>query len=219
MKRALCFCLLWWGSVAAAQEPSAQYAPLPPQPVPAPTLAPPPPPPPVQEAPPAPAPEAPPASDSHSGFSARLSLGGTYRNLYGIHFGGGDATVLLGGQTKKHVGFYADIEGFLGTTKFGLTTSNFQLGFITEGEIGRLRIGGGVLFGWLIVRRITTDGTMFDFTVGPSLQGSFDIVRFEGHGFFVFAKGGLDWLVFATNSRNTGTPVMARVSAGLGIRY
>ena len=226
MRRLLCLCAMLWGASALAQEPPSEFAPLPAQQPPAAVPAPPPPPqpppaatlPPPLPLPPPPVQEAPVEDAGRSGFSVRLSLGGTYRNLYGIHFGGGDAAILLGGQ-KNHVGFFADLEGFLGMTASGLLTSNFQVGFIVEGEIGRLRIGGGVLLGWLFIRRITTDGYLFDFTVGPALHGSYDLIRWDGHGFYVFARAAADWLLFATNTLNTGTPLMPRVSAGLGIRY
>jgi len=209
--------LLFWGVLLCSTAAFAQGEVAPPPPLP-------PPPPPIQDvaAPPLPREEAPPptsSSDEHAGFSARIGVGGTYRSLYGITFGGAELDVMIGGQTRKHIGFYLDLGGFVGATEFGLVTSNLQLGFYTEGEIGRLRLGGGILFGGLLIRRVTNDSTIFDFTVGPALQGSFDIVRWDGHGFYVFAKAGVDWLVMATNDSNTGTPLMGRLTGGLGVRY
>ncbi|MGC4122975.1 MAG: hypothetical protein QM765_52080 [Myxococcales bacterium] len=167
--------------------------------------------------PPPPPPEAP-APQRSTGFSLKFALGGTYRNLYGIHFGGGDLALDLGGQTKG-AAFYFDLALFVGSTASGLTTSDVMLGFRAEGRIGsRLRIGGGASVSVLIVRRITTESAILDFTVGPALHASFDVVQWEDSALYVGAKGGFGWLVMASD-HNSGTPLMANATVGLGFRY
>ncbi len=184
---------------------------------------PPPPPPPLHvttgHAPPPPPPAAEaPVHEPRTGFSVKLSLGGTYRNLYGIHLGGGDLELSLGGQTRG-AAFYADIDVFLGSTVSGLTTSDVMIGFRAEGRIGsRLRIGGGASVSLLIVRRITTESAIFDFTLGPALHASFDVVQWEDTALYVGLRGGIGWLVFASG-RNSGIPLMGNATAALGFRY
>lgn len=182
---------------------------------------PPPPPPPVVIAQPLPPPPPPPPLEPEprrkGGFSAKLSLGGTYRLLYGISFGGADLGISLGGQTPR-AAFYANLGVFLGSTLSGLTTSDVQVGFTAEGLIGeRLRLGGGAQISLLLIRRITNESTIFDFTVGPVLLASFDLVRWDDAAFFVGLRGGAGWLVMA-NDDNSGVPFMGHASLNLGFR-
>lgn len=171
--------------------------------------------------PPAPPPEAPEPAEpqQRTGFSLKIAAGGTYRNLYGIHFGGGDLALSLGGQTKG-AAFYADLALFVGSTASGLTTSDIMVGFRAEGRIlSRLRVGGGATLSLLVVKRITSDSSIFDFTAGPALHVSFDLVQWEeGSALYVVGKGGFGWLVLS-NSHNSGLPLMANGTVGLGFRY
>lgn len=167
---------------------------------------------------PAPQPEEAPEPEKRTGFSLKIALGGTYRNLYGIHFGGGDLALSLGGQTKG-AAFYADLSAFVGSTISGLTTSDLMIGFRAEGRIlSRLRIGGGATISLLVIKRITSDSSIFDFTLGPALHVSFDVVQFEDSALYVIAKGGFGWLVLS-NSHNSGLPLMGNGTVGMGFRY
>ena len=185
------------------------------------TSLPPPPPPPVGVAPtPATAPSAEPepAKERKTGFSFKMSLAGSYRILYGIHFGGGDLALALGGQTKG-AAFYANLQLFLGSTAFGLTTSDLQIAFAAEGRIGdRFRVGGGAGFSLLMIRRITREDTIFDFTVGPQLHSTFDLVQWDDAALFLQLKLGFEWLVMA-NDGNAGIPLMGAAMLGIGFRY
>ncbi|HEY3450197.1 MAG TPA: hypothetical protein VGK67_27835 [Myxococcales bacterium] len=197
---------------------TAQYVPDP---------LPPPPPPPIDVTtgysplpptlPPSPAPLTP-APERRTGFSLKMGLGGTYRNLYGIHFGGGDLALSLGSQTKG-AAFYSDLALFVGSTASGLTTSDIMVGFRAEGRIGaRLRIGGGASFSLLIIRRITNESTIFDFTVGPAVHATFDLAQWDDAALYVGLKGGFGWLALASNE-NSGMPLMGNATLGLGFRY
>lgn len=197
MSRAI---LLACALVLTATEAAAQTEVLPPPPPPM-VL---PPPPPVLVAP-APQPE------RRTGFSVKVGLAGTYRNLYGIHFGGGDLSLSLGGQTRG-AAFYADLGAFLGRTAFGLSTTDYQLGFSMEGRVGnRFRLGGGAILSVLSIQRVTESYTISTLTLGPQLHGSFDLVRWDDSALFVGLKGRLQW--FGSSS------LMGAASLGLGFRY
>lgn len=161
-------------------------------------------------------PEPDPTPALRTGFSTKLSLAGTYRLLYGISFMGGDLGASLGGQTRK-AAFYANASLFLGSTVFGLTTTDIQVGFAAEGRLGRFRVGGGVQFALLIIRRITSDSEIFDFTFGPLVQASYDLAQWDDGAFFVGLKVGADWLWLANDS-NPGVPLMAHFTTGVGVR-
>ena len=210
MTRALLACaLLCLAAPSFAQTFEPTPLPLPPPPPIETTVTPAvPAPPPPQEAPP----------EKRSGFSLKLSLGGTYRVLYGIHFGGGDLALSLGGQTKA-AAFYAHLALFLGSTAFGLTTSDIQIGFAAEARVGqRFRVGGGAGFSLLMIRRITSQSTIFDFTVGPAIQSSYDLVQWEDSAFYVALRLAMEWLVLA-NENNNGIPLMGLATLGGGFRY
>ena len=96
-------------------------------------------------------------------------------------------------------------------------TSQLRWGAAFEGHVDCFRFGGGPMFGTLIVRRITRDTSLEDFTFGAELHLTFDVLRLGDHALYVGARGNFDFLLFAISS-NAGTPVMTELSLLLGFR-
>lgn len=175
---------------------------------------------------PAPAnPETPPPRVEGNEFRSRLSIkleaGATYRWLYNISFGGAQLALLVGAE-RKSVAFYGELETFIGSSRYGLLTSEVLLGFQAEARLARFRLGGGIQTGFLLIRRITNENIMWHFVIGPSLHGSFDVVRFgagDEKAFFIGFKGGMDWVVGSATSSNTAIPLMVHVTAQLGVSF
>ncbi len=157
-----------------------------------------------------------PAPPSRSRFSAKLFAGPSLRQLYGIGFYGADFGVGLGADLGSF-GVHGVLEGFAGSTTFGLLTGQFRWGVTFEGRVDRLRFGGGPMFGSMWVRRITRGTSIQDFTFGPTLHLTVDIVRFGEHALYAGARGEIDFLLFAT-SGNAGTPLMGELTLLLGLR-
>ena len=114
-------------------------------------------------------------------------------------------------------GIHGVVEGFVGSSAFGLLTGQLRYGVSFEGHFDRLRFGGGPMFGTMWVRRITRGNNIQDFTVGPSLHLTVDLVRFGERAFYAGARGEIDFLLFAT-SQNTGVPLMGELLLFLGVR-
>jgi hypothetical protein len=153
---------------------------------------------------------------SRARMTAAFYGGPSLRELYGIAFFGGDFGVAFGGDWSNF-GLRGVVEGFAGTTTFGLLTGQLRWGVTTEGRIDRFRFGGGLTPGFLFVRRITKSTTLTDFTLGPELHFSVDVVRWNEHALYLAIRGNLDFLMLAIGS-NAGTPIMGELSVLLGIR-
>jgi hypothetical protein len=170
-------------------------------------------------------PETPPPRVEGNEFRSRLSIklqaGATYRWLYDISFGGAQLALLVGAERKSGA-FYGEFETFIGSSRYGLLTSEVLLGFQAEARLGRFRLGGGIQQGFLLIRRVTDESIMWNFVIGPSIQGSFDVVRFgdmDEKALFIGCKGGIDWVVGSPTSSSTAIPLMLHVTAQLGVSF
>ena len=139
-----------------------------------------------------PPPPAAPARESRFAFS--LDGGFAYQTLYGVEIRGGDIDVVLGASTPKFT-IAADIDFMHGATAFGLATNALTVGPLVEGHFDRVRVGGGVRFGFLTVDRATFSGSLSASSEGFFLRVSVDLYRFDeqkGSAVFLFAKGSAD---------------------------
>ena len=139
-----------------------------------------------------PPPAAVPAPENRFVFS--LDGGFAYQTLYGVAIRGGDVDVVLGASTPKFT-IAADIDYMHGSTEFGLATNALSFGPLVEGHFDRVRVGGGVRFGYLTVDRATLSGSLSASTEGFFLRVSVDLYRFDerkGSAVFLLAKGSAD---------------------------
>jgi hypothetical protein len=109
-----------------------------------------------------------------------VQAGPSLRQLYGIGLYGVDFGVAIGADIRR-LGVHAVVEGFAGTTGFGLTTGQLRAGVSVEGHVDRLRFGGGPLIGAMWMKRVTRGTNIQDLTIGPEIHLTVDVIRFGEH--------------------------------------
>ena len=141
-----------------------------------------------------------------------MSLGGgySYQILYGVPMQGLDVEAVLGADDGD-ITIGADIEGIVGSTEYGLSTSAMTVGLLAEGHLGRVRIGGGLRLGVYNINRVTDNGSLFASSEGLYLRASVDLFSLNEANDVVFlvAKGSVD---------TVGGPLVGAV-CGAGVRF
>jgi hypothetical protein len=143
-------------------------------------------------------------------FAISLGAGLAGYKLYGVSIGGGALEAVLGGNIR-HVTLGADIEGFSGSTQYGLSTNMFTVGMLVEGDFDRFRLGGGFRLGSFNVDRATTTGSLGAGLFGLFMRMTFDIVRFDDDRDAVF-------LAFKFNTDTVGGGLYG-LTLGAGVRF
>jgi hypothetical protein len=165
-----------------------------------------------QDAPAAPPVEAP---DSRSHPVGSLAGGYAYQTLYGVTMTGGVLDVAAGLRVGNFA-YCGEAELLVGSTRFGLRTTAANLGFLIDGRIGLVRLGGGARVGVFDVIRVTPGNPLFAFTAGVYVRGAVDVIRFgsdpDGGGIFVFVKGSGDLADFVST-------VLFGAVGGAGVRF
>lgn len=117
-------------------------------------------------------------------MAGRLSLGGAYRNTYGIHFFGGELLGGIGVERPDLIAF-GQLSAFVGTSEAGLFTSHVRLGPAVEWTFGRVHVGGGAEIGLCFIRRTTSGDLMTSFSLGLAPALGVDLSQWEGGAFYV----------------------------------
>jgi hypothetical protein len=119
--------------------------------------------------------------------SARFSLGPAFRMLSDIPFYGGEGMLAIGAE-QRHLALYGQLDMFFGQTQAGLFTAHIRPGFILHGIVDPVRLGGGVQFGVLTIRRSTSDKSMVGMTVGLVADIMVDLVQWDRSGLYLAAS-------------------------------
>lgn len=139
-----------------------------------------------------------------------LGAGIARYELYGVSIDGGTLEALVGGNVG-HLTLAADIDGFIGSTRLGLSTTMFTVGMLFEGDFDRFRLGGGFRLGTLNVDRATTTGTLQATSAGLFMRAGFDVVRFADDRDAIY-------LALKLNTDAVGGELYG-LSLGAGVRF
>ncbi len=133
------------------------------------------------------------AAARKSRFVVSLGAGYSYQSLYGVPIQAGDLEAVLGADFGDFT-IGADIEGIVGSTEYGLSTTAMTVGLLAEGHLGRVRIGGGLRLGVYNIDRATDSGSLFASSEGLYVRGSVDLFSFDQAKDVVFlvAKGSVE---------------------------
>ena len=143
-------------------------------------------------------------------FAVSLGAGFAEYKLYGVPITAGALEAVIGGNLG-HLTVAADVEGFSGSTQFGLSTNMFTVGMLFAGDFGRFGLGGGLRFGTLNVDRATNTGTLQGLSAGIFMRATFDVVRFADDHDAVY-------LALKLNTDTVGTALYG-VTLGAGVRF
>ena len=134
------------------------------------------------------------AASAHAAtsFASELSLGGALRTLYQTPVGGGELNLAIGGERDVVAGYFT-ISTFVGATPLRLLTAQFQFGGLVQARLGRVRVGGGISIGAMVVRRVTTEDLIDSFVAGVFAQASVDLVT-QPQPIFLVLRLGADTL-------------------------
>jgi hypothetical protein len=127
----------------------------------------------------------------------RFRAGGSfvYRRYYDIpmYGGGGEFGVL---QDWPGLALGLDFDLWAGRSQAGLGFRNGHFGVRGEGRVGRLRLGGGLVFGLFVLDRATDNGSRSGATIGAFVTVSVDLVRIgdpdQDRAVFLGARLGVD---------------------------
>jgi hypothetical protein len=119
-----------------------------------------------------------PATAQPSRFVMSVGAGYERLSLFGVSISGAEVEAVIGGKIGDVV-LAADLEGFSGSTEYGLSTTMFSGGMLLEGAFDRVRIGGGLRVGMLDVHRASGGRNLEGSNAGCFVRGSFDVVRFD----------------------------------------
>ncbi len=114
---------------------------------------------------------------SKHGAVVSLEASGLASRLFGYTLGGGQLGLRIGGEGPR-AAWAITTDLLLGRTDEGLTLADLRWGADVQARLGsRVRLGGGIDFGALMIRRATTGAAMSDFVVGPHAVGTVDLGR------------------------------------------
>jgi hypothetical protein len=143
-------------------------------------------------------------------FAVSLGAGFAEYRLYGVPITAGALEALFGGNLG-HLTLAAEVEGFSGSTQFGLSTNMFTVGMLFAGDFDRFGLGGGVRFGALNIDRASTTGTLQGSSAGIFMRATFDVVRFADDRDAVY-------LALKLNTDTVGSALYG-VTLGAGVRF
>jgi hypothetical protein len=111
-------------------------------------------------------------------------------SLFGIGMVGGEVAAMLGGR-NGNAGFYLRPAYAAGETHFKRSQSSIEFSVGALAVIGRLRLGGDVGGIWQKISSADQSPDRASLGLGLHALVSFDVVRVEGDGIFVAARGGV----------------------------
>jgi hypothetical protein len=107
--------------------------------------------------------------------------------LADIPFYGGQGFLAIGAELPS-VAIYAQLDMFFGRTEAGLFTAHIRPAFVAHGIIGRVRMGGGLQAGALVIRRATSSQNLTGATLGLVADILVDLVQWETSGLYLGAS-------------------------------
>jgi hypothetical protein len=157
-----------------------------------------------------------PPEPPRSEFSAKLWAGPGYQHFLDLGMYNGTVGASVGAQKGISSG-YAEFQAVLGRTDHGLSTYQGWIGGSWEGTIDRFRLGLGMHFGFLGIKRATTGDLMAAMGVGPFAFATFDLLQYEERrALYVGARFEANWIDAAGGP---SLPWLFGPSATLGWRY
>lgn len=157
-----------------------------------------------------------------SRLGLEVSAGFSYRYLYEASFLGAQVELRVGSRTDRAKLFYS-LRVFGGQGLPGLATVTISSGFVGQGRIGRVYLGGGAHAGLFFASGPVT-GMRSDQTLGASLDLDVAVMQWGRRELLVGVTGAVDLLLgsqlgtYPHSNQNTGIPVMATgvLHAGFG---
>jgi hypothetical protein len=143
--------------------------------------------------------------------SVKLEAGYSLRKLDDFGVSGLDLRGGVGAE-NKYIGHYFSLGFLYGSTSQSLRTYSLMGGYNLDFRISIVRVGAGVEFGYLWVRRASVDARMFALGIGAYGHGGVDIVQFgPGERFGLYVDGRIQGSVHYTNALLWGPSIVVGV--------